>query len=485
MQNAVLILDQDTALAGLIARTLRSQQVYCELAPFGIRKDAALQNAPCGIIIAARADPAPDLSAFDTALLSAGLPVLALGGMVPALCAHFGGATQTQEGPNESITLGLAEDPLFDGMSGGERVFHSFSDLSLPESLNCLATATERCIGFYDVPAKLYAVQYPIERNDPDAVQLLRNFACLICGVTPDWTEERIVEQAVDALRNIAGDGRVLCAVSGGVDSAVCAKLAHEAVGDRLTCVFVDTGLFRRDEPDEVIQNYLDTLGLPVVRVDARKAFLHALEGVTAVLEKERIVSSLLRQVYYKQLTEIPDARTLVLGTNYNDTLYGAQPAALLPEASGGAALRVTEPVRVLFKDEIRRIAKALSLPGSIAERQPFPASGLAVRIYGEVTEERLALLRAADAIFSEEVRAGGHERRLWQYYASLGENREGQEGYVAVLRACQACGGDACASRLPYDLLERVVERILHTLPQVTRVVYDMTPSQNYALME
>ena len=485
MRNAMLILDQDTALAGLIARTLRSQQIYCELVPFYIRRDQALSGDPCGIIIAARSSAAIDLSGFDRTLLSAGLPVLALGAMVPALCAYFGGTTQAQEGPNESITLGLADDPLFDGMGSGERVFHGFYHLTLPENLQCLATATERCIGFTDPSARLYALQYPIERNDPDAVQLLRNFACLICGATPDWTEDRIIEQAVEQLRTVAGDGRVLCAVSGGVDSAVCAKLAHMAVGDRLQCVFVDTGFFRQDEPENVMKSYLDTLGLTVLCVDATAPFLRALHGVVAAADKERTVSALLKQVFYKQLTGAQDAHTLVLGTNYNDTLYGTQPAVAFPDATESDAWRVAEPVRILFKDEIRRLAKALSLPGSMTERQPFPASGLAVRVYGEVNEERLSLLRAADAIFTEEVHAGGHERRLWQYYASLGENREGAEGYVVVLRACQACGGDACASRLPYDLLERVVERILCTLPQITRVVYDMTPSQNYALME
>lgn len=485
MQDAVLILDHDTALAGLIAHTLRRQQIYCELLPFGITREEALRHSPRGLMIAARNDQDVSLSGFDLSLLEAGLPVLALGAMVPALCEHFGGSILFEEGENENVTLELAEEPLFEGMSDGERVLHDVSDLILPDSLACLATATERCIGFNRKAAKLYAVQYPIERNDPDAVQLLHNFACLVCGMEPLWTEEYIIEQAVEDLRAAAGDGRVLCTVSGGVDSAVCAKLAHMAVGDRLVCVFVDTGLFRKDEPQTVIENYMETLGIVVAYVDAQDTFLKALHGVRTSAEKERIASVLLKQVFYKQLTYDPGIHTLVLGTNYNDLLYGALPPEILREVEGDAPLRVAEPTRMLFKDEIRRLARALSLPATIVERQPFPASGLALRVYGEVTAERLNTLRVADALFSEEVRAGGHERRLWQYYASLGDNRDGSEGYVVVLRACQACSGDACASRLPYDLLERVVERILHTLPQVTRVVYDLTPSQNYALME
>lgn len=485
MQDAILILDHDTALAGLIARTLRSQQIYCELVPFGVTLAQAQKIQPRGLILAATHTGDASLDGFDLSLLSAGLPVLALGAMVSALCEHFGGTATGEEIENENVTLSLAGQPIFEGMSGGERVLHDLLDLELPAGLLSLATATERCIGFCDPSRKLYAVQYPIERNDPDSVQLLRNFACIVCGMEPLWTEDFIIEQIVENLKAASGDGHVLCAISGGVDSAVCAKLTHMAVGDRLMCVFVDTGLFRKDEPQTVIESYMDTLGLVVAYVDAKETFLKALQGVRTVADKERIAASLLKQVFYKQLSFDPDVHTLVLGTNYNDTLYGVLPPETLPDSMGDTPLRVVEPVRDLFKDEIRRLARVLSLPGTITERQPFPASGLALRVYGEITEERLAMLRTADALFSEEIHAGGHERRLWQYYASMGDNRDGSEGYIVVLRACQACSGDACSARLPYDLLERVVERVLHTLPEVKRVVYDLTPSQHYAMLE
>jgi GMP synthase (glutamine-hydrolysing) len=485
MQDVIYILDLDEALAGLIARTLRGQQIYCEPVPYGVTAEKLRGRPVKGFVIAARPDQAVSLEGFDLSLLDSGLPILALGGMVPTLCEHFGGAILQTESENENVTLSFSEQPLFQGFTRGERVLHTLRDLSLPPALSCLATATERCIGFSREATGLYALQYPIERNDPDAIQLLRNFACLVCGMEPCWNEDAIWAEATETLRAAVGDGRVLCAVSGGTDSAVCARLAQQAVGDRLLCVFVDTGLFRKSEPDFILNEYEDVFGLKVTYVDAKETFLNALSGVRAAAEKDRVVTALLRQVFFKQLSENPDIRVLMLGTNYNDVLYGCYAPEPLPASVNGRPLTTLEPLNRLFKEEIRRLAIAQSLPASLCQRQPFPASGLAQRVLGPITPGRLETLRRADAFFSEEVLAAGQERRLWQYYASLLENPDERHGYAIILRACQPCGGDACASRLPYDLLERTVERILTDLTEVRRVVYDLTPSQHYALME
>ncbi len=485
MQDVILILDQDEALAGLIARTMRGQQIYCELAPFTLTLSQARQRGAVGLIVAARHDQDMSLAGFDLSLLTAEFPVLVLGGMVPALCEYYGGAILQRESENDKVTLGLGEQPLFTGMSRGERMLHSLWDLNLSESLTCLATATEHCIGFTKRGTGLYAIQYPIERNDPDAVQLLHNFATLVCDVKPYWSEEYIIGKAVERLRKVAGGGRVLCAVSGGVDSAVAATLAQMAVGDRVICVFVDTGLFRQNEPKRVMDSYKETLGITLAYVDAQESFLKALEGVRTEKDKERVASELLRQVFYKQMGYHPGVHTMVLGTNYNDTLYGSFTQQPPPNDSGETTPIIIEPVCGLFKDEIRRVAKALALPATIVERQPFPASGLALRILGEVTPARLAILRQADAIFTEEILSGGHERRLWQYFTSLSEDSGEHTGYAVVLRASQVFSGEACAARLPFDLLERVTQRILTELSEVRRVVYDMTPSQHYATME
>ena len=485
MQDLILVLDHDRSLASLITRTLRSQQVYCELVPFDITLEQVQNRSVRGLILAVSSDVALQLDNFDFRLLDAGLPILALGAMVPALCKRLGGEALHQQSESESVTLGLVDLPIFEGMGVGERVLHDLHDLHLPESLQCLATATERCIGFLREATALYAVQYSIERNDPDAILLLRNFACLVCGLEPLWTEDYIIQQAVEQVRSAAGEGHVLCTVSGGVDSAVCARIARMAVGDRLMCVFVDNGLFRKDEPNAVIETYMETLGLVVAYVDTRDDFLMALKGIKDAGKKEHIISALLDKVLNKQLHFDPSAHTLVLGTNFNDTLYGTNVPNALSSGDGDHLVQVIEPLRHLFKEEVRRVARALALPDSITERQPFPSSGLALRIFGEVTEKRLALLRQADAFFTEEVHATGQERRLWQYYATMSENPDQRTGYAVILRACQACSGEACASRLPYDLLERVMARIMKELPEITRVLYDLTPSQHYAQVE
>lgn len=485
MQDTILILEHDRALAGLIARTLRGQQIYCEPVPFTITQKQVQGRGARGLIVAAVPGAAVSLHAFDTALLAMGVPVLALGGMAGALCRHGGGEASPCPCEGESMPLTLSGDPLLAGIDGGERMLHDLWALQLPAGCRCLASAGERCIGYVHGDAPVYAMQYPIERNDPDAVRLLFNFADAVCGMPQDWTEEAIMRHASAAIADASAGGPVLCAVSGGVDSAVCAQLARQAVGERLTCVFIDTGLFRQGEPQAVLTTYRETLGLNTLRVDAAPSFLQALEGIRTAQEKEQTVSALLAQALYRQAQALPGTRALVLGTNYNDRLYGTGQAVGEGIGESPEGLRVCEPLRNLFKDEVRRLARALQLPTPLSERQPYPASGLALRVLGALTGRRLALLRAADAFFSDEVRAAGHERRLWQYYATLSENPDEREGYAVILRACQACSGEACASRLPYDLLERVAARILRELPEVTRVLYDLTPSAQYALVE
>ena len=303
--DTILVLCQGRRQSALIARTLRYRQVYSLPLALDSPAETVLSYAPKGIVLSAP-DGTPDaLARLDPALLEAGVPVLALGGMVPALCRLYGGDASPAACPRGAVTLGLENDPLFADISGGERVLRSLSDLTLSECLLPLATATERPIGFRHRDLPLYALQYPIERNDPDAAQLLFNFASRICGAADTWDEDAMMNLAVERIRQAAPEGRVLCAVSGGVDSAVCARLASLAVGDRLMCVFVDTGLFRQGEPENVISTFMDSLGLVVAHVDASEAFLRALSGVRSRDDKERIAAQLMTQVLIKQLGEL------------------------------------------------------------------------------------------------------------------------------------------------------------------------------------
>ncbi|MBN1777287.1 MAG: hypothetical protein JW811_04115 [Clostridiales bacterium] len=481
MLETIFILDCDQMLSGLIARTLRSQDFYCELVPPMATAADLRGRSPKGVIIAA--ENGGTVCGLDASLLHAEYPVLALGAAAVAICELLGGEAQVMEDAAENVTLGLAENPLFEGITGGERVLKNLCDLSLPAGAETIATATERCIGFA-VREGVYAVQYTIERNDPDSLHLLHNFAERICGMEPIWDANYIIHEAVEEIRQKAGEGRVLCAVSGGIDSAVSAKLAHMAVGDRLTCLFVDTGLFRSNEPEEVAGAFKEIPGIDLRFFNAKDVFLKALEGVRQDSEKERVAISLLKQVFYEQLAAFPDVKTIVLGTNYNDTLYGLA-APVEPPIHSEENYVTIAPIRALFKSEVKRLGERLSMPKSFLERQPFPAAGLASRIMGAVTPQKLSMLRDATAFFTEEILRAGQEKRLWQYYAALSDNPDGRQGYAVVLRACQAGDGEAFAARLPYDLIERVTGRILQDIPQVKRVVYDLTPSYHYTFLE
>ena len=482
MQDLIVVLSRRAGDAGLIARTLRCREFFCLPMPLDTPAEKVLAHQPKGVIITSDPNCDETLEGFDVSLLSAELPVLALGGAAACLCVHFGGLAEPAACERSFITLGLMDEALFEGIDSGERMLGGVSVLNLPESLTPIATATERVVGFRHEALPLYAMQYPIERNDPDAAQLLANFAHAICGAQPVWNDEAIIDHAVQLIRETAPEGRVLCAVSGGVDSAVCAKLTQMAVGDRLVCVFVDTGLFRHEEPQSVITAFMDTMGLVVAHVDAGDSFLRVLSGVTHPADKERIASQLMTQVLIKQLNFDPEIRTIVMGTNFNDKLFGFAP---VEKEAPIENVCMCEPISSLFKDEVRRLATALDLPPFITNRQPFPSSGLALRVMSSLTAEKLEKLRKADAIFTEEIRQGGADRRLWQYYATLTESPDKPGAYAVCLRATQAANGGAYAARLGFDVLERTAERIREEIPGISRIVYDLTPSAHYGELE
>jgi len=484
MQDMILVFCRSIHQAGLIARTLRCRELLCLPMPFETRAEQALRLSPKGIVISADSYSDDALDGLDFSLLSSGVPVLALDGAAAVLCRHFGGEASDVSGERSFVALSLADDPLFEGIDSGERMLNAYAALTLADALEPVASAAECVLGYRHRALPLYGMQYPIERNDPDAAQLLSNFAMGVCGAEAVWNDDAIIDRAVEAIRLAAPEGRVLCAVSGGVDSAVCARLASMAVGDRLMCVFVDTGMFREGEPDEVIRTYMDSMGLVVAHVDAHDSFLRALSGVSSPRDKERIASSLMTQMLIKQLGYDPEIRTIVMGTNFNDTLFGSVPGAGEKEAIV-EGVAICEPIRELFKEEVRRLAAALELPAAITARQPFPSSGLALRVMSSVSEEKLRLLRMADAFFTEEIRAGGYDRRLWQYYATLIESPDRPDGYAVCLRATQAAHGGALAARMPFDVLERAAARIREEIPGISRVVYDLTPSAHYGELE
>ena len=476
MPDFVILINLDDGVSHALARCLRSEGVYCRVFSAGVSADEVLQSGAKGVILAgASTGEAADIPAMMD-YLQMGLPMLCLGDAALTLCKVLGGDVADAEGGIFTASFD-GEDELFSAVEDGERYLPELRGLVFSEEQGTVCvTAGETVVGLHVRQRSVYGLAFPLERNDPSTAQLLTNFCCTKCGCTRWWSERAFIDGAKEAILNAAGDGDALCALSGGVDSGVSALLGNLALGSRLHCIFVDTGLLREGEAEEVMDAYQIQLGLSVRRVDARAEFMLALQGVTDPGEKERIIRGLLRDILRREAAAIPGVSLLLRGTNYADTPTPEDYAR--PDG-----IRVIEPVRELFKDEIRHVGEALGLPQAMTSRQPFPGSGLASRIMAPVTAERLAILREADAIFRKEIEAAGLHRRLWQYFAALALSPLPGGGVMIILRAVQAVeGGSGMAARLPSDLLERATEEILNTCPDVQRVFYDYTPSKTYA---
>lgn len=478
MQDYVILINLDDGVCHALARRLRAEGIYCRIMSGEATADQVLQSGARGVILASGCTG--EASAFPQMMdyLQSGLPMLCLGDAALTLCLALGGELSgMMESRIVSITMEQT-DSLFDGVEDGERFLPAHRGLVFgADQGDVCAMAEELPVGIRVRQRDVWGLAFPMERNDPATARLLVNFCRDKCGCTLWWTERAFVEQAKEAIQAAAEDGEAICALSGGVDSGVCALLGNLALGERLHCIFVDTGLLREREADSVMDAYQQQVGLRVRRVDARAEFLLALKGVTDPGEKERIISVLLREILRREAAALPNVHLVLRGTNYSDTPQ--------PEQTSGAPaeLRVIEPVRELFKDEIRHVGESLGMSPAMINRQPFPGSGLACRIMAGVTAERLALTRIADEVFRQEIEAAGLQRRLWQYYAALAVSPLPGGGLMIILRAVQAVeGGAGMPARLPGDLLERVTAEIMRQCPEVQRVFYDCTPSRSYA---
>ena len=480
MQDTILILSRDTEAATMIAHTLRWRQLYCTIVSPAASMDVLMDYQPRGMVLVGE----NVLEEMDPQVLDSGIPLLALGEAAVRLCALYGGGCEERKEPQEALMLSLSQHPLFDSCLSGDRRLNGFSPLLLSQQLEALVHAGDDCIAFRHQEKEHYGVQYPIERHDPDGAQLLSNFAQQICGCSESWNTDAIIDDCLDTIRRETEDcDHVICAVSGGVDSTVCARLASLAVGSRLHCIFIDTGFFHQDEPQQIIDDFSSHMGIDVRYVDARDRFLSAIEGVTDDARKDQAVSELIGDLILESHRSYGDKTALLLGTNFNDRLDSITSA---DEAAASAPLPcpVVEPLKKLFKDEVRRLAQSLQLPANFVSRQAFPAAGLASRIFGQVTEKRLNVLRHAEACFADEIVENGVDRKLRKFYAVLLQSPETPGAYSILLRALQA-GRTNASARLPFDLLERVTERILKEIPCVSRVVYDLTPSKYFGEME
>ncbi|WP_343063745.1 glutamine-hydrolyzing GMP synthase [Haloechinothrix aidingensis] len=501
----VLVIDFGAQYAQLIARRVREAQVYSEVVPHTLSAAEILSKRPAAVVLSGGpasvyAEQAPDVA---PELLDAGVPVFGICYGFQLLARAFGGTverTGTREYGRTDLDVTGTGGKLHEDMPGRHPVWMSHGDsvTAAPEG----ATVTARTDGspvaaFEDVERRIAGVQYhPEVAHSPHGQEVLRRFLHEIAGLRPSWTTASIVEEQVAAIAERVGEGRAICGLSGGVDSAVAAALVHRAIGDRLTCVFVDHGLLRAGERAQVEHDFVAATGVRLVTIDAREDFLGALAGVTDPEAKRKIIGGEFIRVFEKAERDLAaqgDYRYLVQGTLYPDVVEsggGTGTANIKSHHNVGGLpedldFELVEPLRLLFKDEVRRVGLELGLPETIVYRQPFPGPGLAIRVVGEVTGDRLDTLRAADAIAREELSLAGLDRDIWQCpvvlladVRSVGVQGDGRTyGHPIVLRPVSS--EDAMTAdwtRLPYEVLERISTRVTNEVTGVTRVALDVT---------
>jgi len=502
-RETIVVIDYGSQYSQLIVRRVRECRVYCEMLPWDASAESLAALDPKGIILSGGPNSVYDggAPALTPQILAQGVPILGicygmqllghqLGGIVaPAQAREYGPAQIILDGAESSLFIGL-HSPLQVWMSHGDRIE------VLPPGFTAIAHSDNSPVAaMADENRHLYGLQFhPEVAHTPQGIEVLRNFCLRVCGCRADWTPGSFIEQTVAAIRDQVGDGKVICAVSGGVDSTVVATLVSRAVGDQLTAIFVNNGLLRKGEAEESLERFERYLDAQIVCVDATERFLGALREVTDPEDKRTIIGREFVTVFEEEASKLGRVDFLAQGTLYPDVIESATPATKsaarikthhnvggLPQ---DMRLKLIEPLRFLFKDEVREVGLALGLPEEMVFRAPFPGPGLAVRVIGEVTSERLGVLREADAILRQEIATSGLERQIWQYFAILTSVRSvGVMGdsrtysHVVALRAVTSRDGmTADWARIPYDVLGRISNRIVNEVPGVNRVVYDIS---------
>jgi GMP synthase (glutamine-hydrolysing) len=501
-RDCVAILDFGSQYSQLIARRVRECNVYCELLPHDADPQRILAGNPRGFILSGGPASVYDAGAprIPDFVLQSGLPVLGICYGMQLLAHQLGGAvapSSRREYGHAELRLNGKRDAMFAGLPDNFPVWMSHGDTvtRLPDGFQVAATSENSPVAAMADEAGRIGIQFhPEVVHTPLGKQIIKNFLYEVCGFEGNWTSGSYIEQAVRDIRARVGDGSVICALSGGVDSAVAATLIHRAVGDQLTCIFVNNGLLRREEPERTVATFRKHLRMKLRVVDASRRFLDRLRGVVDPEQKRRIVGDEFIRVFAEEARELGTIDFLAQGTLYPDVIESTAPetraAAKIKTHHNVGGLpkelpfRLVEPLRYLFKDEVREVGLALGLPEEMVWRQPFPGPGLSIRVLGEVTEERLEMVRGADWVVMQEIKAAGLYRQVWQSFAVLTPLRTvGVMGdfrtygnLVAIRMVTSDDGMTADWARVPYDLLSRMSNRIVNEVPGVNRVVFDIT---------
>jgi len=497
--DRILVLDFGAQYAQLIARRVREAHVFSEIVPRDISADEVKALGPAGVILSGGPASVHEEGAYgiDRGILELGIPVLGICYGHQVLANELGGTVERNDvaeyGPAELEVT--ASSVLFDGLPESQQVWMSHRDAvgDAPDGFRVVAaTADSPVAAMEDTQRGLFGVQFhPEVVHTPRGQEILKHFLFSACEARPTWTHVGIIDQSVAAIRDVVGEGTVICGLSGGVDSSVAAAMVHKAVGDQLVCVFVDHGLLREGEAEQVEETFQRAFHMNLIHVKAQDRFLDRLAGVADPEQKRKIIGETFIRVFEEVAADVSDARYLVQGTLYPDVIEsGTKDAAKIKSHHnvGGLPedmkLELIEPLRDLFKDEVRAVGEELGLPEEIVWRQPFPGPGLAVRIIGDVTRERLEILRAADTIVLDEIRRAGLYGELWQTFGvlpgirSVGVQGDGRTyAYPLIVRAVTS--DDAMTAdwaRLPHELLARISSRVINEVEGINRVAYDIS---------
>lgn len=500
MADKIIVLDFGSQYNQLIARRIREMGVYSELRPHTISVNEIKSDPEIkGIVFSGGPNSVYDEGAFkiDNEIFALGLPILGICYGMQLMAYELGGkvgSCQHREYGKADILI-IEENALVKGLDRNQTVWMSHGDqvTMVPPGFTTSASSVTCPIAMMSNAEKnLYAIQFhPEVRHTEHGNEMLRNFVFEICKAQNNWSIDAFIDTEVAKIRETVGSDEVLCALSGGVDSAVVAALLHKAIGDKLTCMFVDHGLLRLNEAESVVETFKGRFGMNLIKVDAQEEFLSKLKGVSDPEQKRKIIGNEFIYVFEKESSKLSQIRWLAQGTLYTDVIESGTATAEtikshhnvggLPE---NMQFKLIEPLNTLFKDEVRELGSKLGLPDEIVHRQPFPGPGLAIRVLGEVTEEKLDLVRKSDAILREEIANAGLDKEIWQYFTALPDMKSvGVMGdqrtyeYTVGIRAVTSIDGmTADWARIPYDILDKISRRIVNEVKGINRVVYDCT---------